>query len=197
MAQNQIPDAATVRQLLEYDPITGALTWNARGVHWFEACKRLSAEQKCSAWNARNAGRKAFTASDGKGYLQGQVAKYHTMAHRIIWVIVHGYWPDLIDHIDGDGMCNKLCNLRAVSQSENSRNSSTPKSNTSGHIGVRYVSRAKRWEAYIMDHRKSKYIGMYATMGEAIDARKIAERELGYHPYHTARPLASNVTRSA
>src|SRR5690606_30951397 len=129
MAKRQLPSANDLRQLLEYDAATGDLRWRKRPVSAFASCGRLSAQNKANAWNSRNAGRPAFTASDGKGYLQGQVLKYHTSAHRVIWAMHHDEWPECIDHINGDKIDNRLANLRSVTSQQNSRNMPMPRTN--------------------------------------------------------------------
>lgn len=44
------------------------------------------------------------------------------MAHRLRWYMEHGEIPVEIDHINGDGSDNRLCNLRSVTHSQNCRN---------------------------------------------------------------------------
>lgn len=69
-------------------------------------------------------------------------------AHRVVMVLngidVHG---KLVDHIDGNPMNNKLSNLRVVTASENSKNLSLSKRNTTGVIGVRYAQEDNRYIA--------------------------------------------------
>lgn len=186
MAKRVLPSQKVLRQLLEYDAHTGALRWKARGAEWFAADERLTSENKMNAWNARNAGRLAFTALDGKGYLQGQVCGYHTTAHRVVWVMHHGEWPTCLDHIDGNRTNNRIENLRAVTLQQNSQNTKTPRSNTSGHIGVRFRQRSNRWEAMI-GSRGQKYLGSFRTMEEAVAARLAAQARLGFHANHGRR----------
>ena len=42
--------------------------------------------------------------------------------HHIVWGVVHGRFPTVIDHINGDPTDNRIENLREVSQSENIMN---------------------------------------------------------------------------
>jgi len=184
MAKKPLPSSEVLRQLLHYECDTGRLFWKERGPEWFCDNDRHTAEQLARIFNGRNAGRLAFTASDGKGYLQGQVCKYHTFAHRVAWAWVHGDWPGIIDHIDGDGTNNRLSNLRAVSSKQNARNSAKPSSNTSGHVGVRWRDRIKRWEVNIGCDGRQRYVGSYGCITAAVVARKRAEIVAGFHPNH-------------
>ena len=46
--------------------------------------------------------------------------------HHMVWAVVYGYFPEVIDHINGDKTDNRLENLREVSQSENIKNTVHP-----------------------------------------------------------------------
>lgn len=85
--------------------------------------------------------------------------------HRVIWELMVGKIPDgmQIDHIDGNGLNNKLSNLRVVDNTINSRNQRMRSHNTSGVNGV-YLFRHKNgllyWVAqwYTIDKlKKSKF----------------------------------------
>ena len=60
------------------------------------------------------------------------------LIHRIIWVMLKGSVESKndIDHIDGDGLNNKINNLRCVSKTINSRNSRKRSDNKTGKNGV-------------------------------------------------------------
>jgi hypothetical protein len=58
---------AIVRQLLDYNPETGTLTWRVRDKWWFVS------DRACNAWNATWAGQPAFTAMTDKRYLHGTI----------------------------------------------------------------------------------------------------------------------------
>ena len=46
--------------------------------------------------------------------------------HHIVWVVIHGRLPTLIDHINGNPLDNRLENLREISQGDNRLNSVYP-----------------------------------------------------------------------
>lgn len=105
-------------------------------------------------------------------------------AHRVIWFMNYGYWPDYIDHIDGDGTNNRIENLRNVSMPENMKNRPRQKNNTSGVSGVCFINRFGKWKASISIDGKKKTIGYYVNFDDAVKARLIYERKLNYHKNH-------------
>lgn len=61
------------------------------------------------------------------------------------------------------------------------RTDEPPVNNTSGHKGVSYCKSRDKWEAYIHVHNKRINLGRYKTLEEAIEVRKLAEKEI-YEP---------------
>jgi hypothetical protein len=104
--------------------------------------------------------------------------------HRVIWLLVHGEWPETVDHIDGDRSNNRLANLRSVSHLENMKNCRRSVRNTSGITGVSFRSADQTWIAYITQDGKRVHLGTFSAMDEAVSARKIAEKQFGYHQNH-------------
>lgn len=171
-------DPELLRQLIRYDAETGALTWLRRDRRHF------TTDRNCNAWNTRYAGKPALAADNGVGYKIGSIFERHFLAHRVGWAIVHGEWPDVIDHINGDPADNRLCNLRSVDWGGNCRNQRRNQRNTSGVVGVGWSAAAKKWLAQIGIGREVKYLGIYDCKSDAIAARKAAEIKYGFHPNH-------------
>lgn len=190
MAVADLPSPELLRQLLIYEPYTGRLTWRERTPDMFESGEQ-SATHRCRRWNAMYAGRECFL-TENKGYRIGSVGRKPLAAHRVIWAIVTGAWPDGdIDHIDGTKNNNRWPNLRDVTTSQNLKNACRPKNNKTGVIGV-YPFGEGRWQAFVSQNNKQVYLGTFNTFEEAAFARKAAERRYGYHPNHGRDPVSSS-----
>lgn len=84
---------------------------------------------------------------------------------------------DEVDHIDRDRLNNRKMNLRVCNHSENSRNLSRRKDNTSGFSGVIWDKRNKRWNARIQYNGKGIYLGNFIDIDQAKECRLAAEKE--------------------
>tara|TARA_R110000787_G_scaffold4219_1_gene16335 strand:+ start:9 stop:581 length:573 start_codon:yes stop_codon:yes gene_type:complete len=176
---HNILSAKELASLISYDPMTGKLHWLDRPLGLFKTKRAFS------TWNARYAGCEALTALNGSGYLHGGILGQKHRAHRVIWALQTGDWPEEdIDHINGVRSDNSWSNLRAVSRSDNMRNAAMPCTNTSGHVGVHWCKPLSKWAAQIMDDGKSIHLGNFIEKADAIQARKSAENERGYHANH-------------
>lgn len=171
-----------IKSLLDYDPETGLFTWKARPREMFKT------ERAFSTFNARHCGGKAGNMS-ATGYWYICIDYKKRRAHRLAWLYVYGYMPKEIDHINGDRLDNRICNLRSVDRSENNRNMGISRRNTSGTTGV-YSTRGL-WGAYVTSGGKTKSLGRFGSKSEAIKARKYAEQKMGFHENHGSRPSHS------
>lgn len=83
-----------------------------------------------------------------------------------------------VDHIYqvSRGVCdNRKSNLRIVTSWQNNVNKSTSKRNTSGYVGVNWDKQNNKWFAQIMVNNKTKNLGRFDNIEDAIKARKEAE----------------------
>lgn len=91
--------------------------------------------------------------------------------------------PDdkFVDHINNQTLDNRRVNLRLCDKSENGRNRSAQRNNTSGFKGVHWNREKRRWMAFIHLNRKFRHLGYYDTPEEAARAYDDAARELHGH----------------
>lgn len=65
----------------------------------------------------------------------------------------------LVDHINGDTLDNRRCNLRPCNASQNTKNKTRLlKLNTSGYRGVCWSKEKQKWKAYIHVDGKHKHL---------------------------------------
>jgi len=80
-----------------------------------------------------------------------------------------------IDHINGDRLDNRKCNLRLCSHLENLKNQPTArKNNTSGFKGVCWNKVLNKWQSNIMLNGKSTHLGVFMCKIEAAKAYNAA-----------------------
>jgi hypothetical protein len=147
-----VPSYDRLNQLLRYDPDTGLFWWRLPGP-------------------GRQFDRPAGTQHK-RGYRQIRIDGFLYMAHRIAWVLVHGYWPIQLDHFNRDPSDNRVANLREATDQQNRANSKVRSDNICGIKGVR--RRGSRWEAKIRIDGKLIRLGNFGTMNEAREAYFIA-----------------------
>ena len=113
---------------------------------------------------------------NAEGYV---VVKYHSKAfkaHRLAWLLTYKQWPKgVIDHIDGNKSNNAILNLRDVSNSTNSLNTSLVSKNKSGYKGVTFHH--NKWRSRIMVDGVSIIIGSFNTPEEASSAYEAFKKE--------------------
>lgn len=171
-------DQAVLRQIISYSPGTGKFVWLHRKDGFFKHPKHSR------DWNAKYAGKPAGRPNK-LGYIQIAVFDKRYMAHHLAWLYERGTLPaEEIDHINHVRDDNRIGNLRPVSKSENSKNVSRASSNSSGVTGVSFRRRDGVWVAHIGINRRSKHLGRFKDFDAAVDARKAAEKQYGFHPNH-------------
>lgn len=123
---------------------------------------------------------------NSKGYRLTAVDGRKIYVHRLVWQLYNGPIPEgmMIDHIDGDNGNNRIENLRLVTAQENVRNTRRHKHNSSGAMGVSFYKPYKKWKAYININRKQQHLGYFDDVKDAVRARRLAEKEFGFHDNH-------------
>lgn len=171
-----------LHECFRYDPETGELFWKNRlrihfdSDHGYRLFKARYANKKAGKIESRDTARTK--------YLRVGLGKKLYLAHRIVWFMLSGKWPNQIDHIDGNGLNNRLDNLRDVTHKENSRNKPIRKDNKAGIIGVYWDICRNCWVAHIRHNKKTVYLYSGSKFFEACCRRKSAENKYGYHENH-------------
>lgn len=121
---------------------------------------------------------KGHPGKSGRFLMSVDGRKYLT--HRLVWMYVHGEFPNgEIDHIDNNPSNNLISNLRVGTKAQNMQNLVKPKiNNTSGYLGVRWCKVMRAWQARISKNRVCENLGYFSTAKEAGDAYINRKREL-------------------
>lgn len=153
----QVPDAARLRDLLWYNPISGQIMWKS---------SKKVAGYICA-----------------RGYVKITIAGVEYQAHRIAWALFKGRWPERdIDHLDGNCANNSISNLRLCSDAENQQNRGLATNNRSGFTGVSWDSALGGWTAKIKSGGVARKLGTYATKEAA--AKRYAEEKRRLHKFN-------------
>lgn len=155
--------AEGLKNLLQYDSGTGHFTWIKR-------CGKRGV-----------VGKVAGTVDFG-GYVVITIDGKRHKAHRLVWLYVHGKWPDVaMDHINGVRTDNRISNLREANWSENQHNRNLQRNNKSGFMGVSWDAHSGKWRAGIRSNRRSVNLGSYDSPEAAHFAYLAAKAKA--HPF--------------
>lgn len=174
-------------ELTDFDVDNSLFWWKERDIKWFRDGKKQSAVSMQKTWNNRFAGKPAFNTLLQIGYLSGTIFGTKIYTHRLVWFCHNGYWPDTIDHLDGNPLNNRIENLSNGTQADNMRNRSLNFNSPFDVFGVSKTPEG-RWKARFKRDGKTRHIGHYDTFEEAKAARLAAEIEYGFNKNH-GRPI--------
>lgn len=104
------------------------------------------------------------------------VAKHNNERMKLHNYIMNPQSDYLVDHIDGNPLNNRRCNLRICKYTDNSKNKKIASNNTSGVKGVSWSKQHTQWLSYIGCDNKKIYLGLYQNYEDAVRVRKEAEK---------------------
>ena len=149
-----------LRQILNYNPETGAWSWRVR-----RGGRAL-------------AGSPAGWVEKSTGYLRIRIAGRTEYAHRLAFLYMEGSLPpNDVDHIDGNHENCIWANLRHATTSQNLANKSVQSNSKSGIKGVRF--RYGIWEARLTANGRQVHRSTHQTMEDA--ARAYASAATTHH----------------
>lgn len=121
-----------------------------------------------------------------RGYIQVRKGRDKFMAHRIIWAMHYGSWPESgIDHINGDRLDNRIENMRDETQFQNCKNAAKyPRREPWIATGVNRVKGG--FSAHAQVNKKAVYIGKFRCHTAAMIARKLFDQSNGFSDRHGA-----------
>lgn len=151
-----LPSPEAIAERLDYNPLTGDLVWKPK----------QNASRNCLQLRAG----KAAGNIDDHGYRRITIENQKYWAHRLIWRLMTGEEPDMVDHINGQRDDNRFENLRAADHAQNLQNRGAGKNSKTGVKGVHFHSETGTYRAQIMVRRQRLSLGRFATLEEAAAA---------------------------
>lgn len=86
---------------------------------------------------------------------------------RIIFLWHNGWLPINVDHENHITTDDSIENLRASTESQNTRNRTSAKGSSSIYLGVTFHKRDKYWQSQILDNGKRHYLGSFKSESKA------------------------------
>lgn len=110
------------------------------------------------------------------GYVHADRSNLRIALHRLI---AGAGDRDKVDHINGDPLDNRACNLRFYIRGQNRANAGPSRTfgRTSRYKGVSWASTKNKWLANIHIEGKTYYLGRYAEEKDAARAYNVAALE--------------------
>lgn len=123
-------------------------TYKDGELYWKVApCKSVAANQKAGYFN--------------KKYKKIKIKHKSYFAHRLIYMMFHGYVPEFIDHIDNNPENNRIENLRPATRQQNNSNAKLRMDATSGAKGVNWHKKQQKWNVRVSINGKRQNIGAF------------------------------------
>lgn len=152
-------DKETLKEWVSYEPSTGVFTW----------VKTLTNRIKIGD---------AAGSINSKGYRVIRILGIQYYAHRLAWLYVHGFFPHQVDHKNTVKSDNSIDNLRVATSTQNNCNVGATSRNKSGHKGVSWYPRFRKWRACIKKDGKQIHLGYFSSAQAAAQAYESAGIDL-------------------
>ena len=127
---------------------------------------------------------KIFGTKHYSGYMYAYHKGKHLALHRLAFVYMTGAVPIQVDHKNGIRYDNIWTNLKASTNSLNTKNACKRKDNIIGCTGVTWNKNNNNWRAIININKKPINLGSYKNKQDAIDVRLAANKKYGFSSRH-------------
>lgn len=121
---------------------------------------------------------------DKDGYRVTEIDYAGYRIHRLVFLMHHGYMPDIVDHIDGDITNNRIENLRAATSNQSQHNKRRSRNSKNPAKGVTLRPNGKWWVRVGIEGKRIA-LGCYDDLEEAIrvatEARNKYHGEFAHH----------------
>jgi hypothetical protein len=89
-----------------------------------------------------------------RGYKRVMIEYKEIAVHRLIFLMHHGYMPNVIDHVNGNPLDNRIENLREATHQTNQYNKKIGRNNSSGCKNVSWNKKSHNWQVHIRQNKK-------------------------------------------
>lgn len=103
-------------------------------------------------------------------FITGGKYKYATSEQGTFHRMIFGFPDCFVDHVNGNTLDNRRCNLRECTREQNIWNNTKPTKNKTGYRGVYENERGKKYSAKISANDKTFTIGRFDNLEEAAHA---------------------------
>ena len=145
-------------------PTLGNCTWVPCGADWTLVDREDAHTAEARTWHKHY-----------KGYCAARSGGITTYLHREILMAGAGV---MVDHISGDKLDNRRCNLRLADRSENQANRGTQRNSSAGKKGVVYHKDKKKFLVRVTFRGKTTFVGYFATLADASSAYELAAKSI-------------------
>ena len=155
-----VHDVSLIREYFDYNAQTGALVWKKKPAI------------------AVSAGDLAGNIQPSNGYRYVSFKGYSIRAHRLIWALFYGEWPEGdLDHINGIRSDNRISNLRDAGRCSNAQNERKARKNNKSTGLLGSYKAGNRYRAIIHVDGNPVHLGRFDTAEDAHAAYVAAKRK--------------------
>ena len=137
---------------------------------------------KPSKFHSEKIGMEAGCSRKGHSGKHYWVIRIDGVSHKrghLVFLIVHGRFPSpCLDHINGDSLDDRPCNIREATILQNAWNHKPHARRIKLPMGVRIISCSGRYQARISYKKKQIHLGAFDTPEEAANVYQSKRKEL-------------------